>query len=308
MGERYHLSLNFKIRRDAPAGLHAALAALAERRLPGKADLATLPRFAARYLRRPVAPLGRDGDGFTCRYSRVDNDFPQESPGDATHYIHLEYAFHDDEYFNIGQDFIYWLFSFAAEDGHLAVELANFNQPPAIYTKHGDDLLVTTLDYHPPEGIGYTPIRLDAETPVVVRRSDRFNLKELVEALTRPEPDPQEPEGGVSAETARRLESMRNCRAPIPEEAVAGDGILLFEPRVAEPRVLGFYWVTPDPENPRRGTLSTWFTRPEHASNPEALERAAMTERHAAMVLTGGGGFDLILLERLGETCERGAS
>ncbi len=185
MSDHMHFTLNFRIRRDTPIALQNALSALADRRLPDEADLADMPELVAEYLRCPNAPEGLDGDGFTYRYSRSGEVFRTESPADATHHVHVERLFHDDEYYNGGMFFIYWLFQFAAEDGHLAVERLDFDTPPTIYTRHGDDILITRLAYNPEEyrPLAYRKTPLDAGSPIVVAKTTRQNLSELLDGL-----------------------------------------------------------------------------------------------------------------------------
>ncbi|TWI33868.1 DUF2267 domain-containing protein [Paracoccus sulfuroxidans] len=185
MSEYYRFSLNFKIRRDAPQALHRALRALSERRLPEEEDLAELPPVVGEYLRHPSPPEGMDGDGFTYRYSRSGRVFREERPDDPTHAIHVERTFHDDEYWACGVYFIYWLFQFAAEDGHLAIKLLEFDTPPEIYTRQGSDILITQLRYEPEE---YRPLSLremplDDTNPIVISETFRQNLPEFLKNI-----------------------------------------------------------------------------------------------------------------------------
>ncbi|PID36813.1 MAG: hypothetical protein CR993_03235 [Rhodobacterales bacterium] len=185
MSDYLHFTLNFTIRRDTPIALQNALSALAARRLPDEGDLSALPELVAEYLRLPDVPEGLDGDGFTYRYSRSGTPFHIENPGDPTHHVHVERRFHDDEYYNGGMYFIYWLFQFAARDGHLAVEQLEFDTPPTIYTRYGDEILITRLAYNPEEyrPLAYRQTPLDAESPIVVVETIRQNLTELLDGL-----------------------------------------------------------------------------------------------------------------------------
>ena len=186
MSDYYRFSLNFKIRRDTPVALRAALSALAERRLPDESDLASLPPRVAEYLRHPSPSEGLDGDGFTFRYSRYGMSFREERPEDPTHYIHIEQTFHDDDFYSGGMYYLYWLFQFAAEDGHLATMLLEFDTPPDIYTKHGDDILLTRLKYHPEEHrpLAFRQTPLDPENPIIISSTSRLNLKEMLEEIS----------------------------------------------------------------------------------------------------------------------------
>src|SRR5690606_32808036 len=186
MSDYYRFSLNFQIRRDTPAALRSALSALADRRLPDKADLAALPPLIADYLSHPHPPEGGvDGDGFTYRYARNGIPHREEKPDDPTHYIHIERTFHDDEFATGGMYFVFWLFQFAAEDGHLATKLLFFDTPPEIYTRQGDDILITRLSYNPQEFrplfLRQTP--LDPVDPIVVTETSRQNLKDLLDNI-----------------------------------------------------------------------------------------------------------------------------
>jgi len=185
MSDYYRFSLNFQIRRDTPVALRSALSALADRRSPDESDLAALPPLVADYLRHPHPPEGVDGDGFTYRYARNGFRHREERPEDPTHYIHLERTFHDDEFSNGGMYFVYWLFQFAAQDGHLATKLLFFDTPPEIYTRHGEDILTTHLSYNPEEfrplALRQTP--LDPTNPIVVTETWRQNLKELLDNI-----------------------------------------------------------------------------------------------------------------------------
>lgn len=185
MSDYYRFSLNFKIRRDTPAALRSALSTLAERRLPDESDLASLPPSVTEYLRHPHPPEGIDGDGFTYRYSRSGIAFREERPEDATHCLHVERTFHDDEFWHGGMYFLYWLFQFAAEDGHLATMLLEFDAPPEIYTRHGDDILVTRLRYNPEEfrPLAFRQTPLDTDNPIVVVDTTRQNLRDMLESI-----------------------------------------------------------------------------------------------------------------------------
>lgn len=182
MSDYYRFCLNFKIRRDAPRALHAALRDLSERRLPDEADLAELPPVVADYLRHPHPPEGLDGDGFTYRYARTGMVLREERSEDPTHAIHIERTFHDDEYWNGGVYFIFWLFQFASGDGHLATMLLEFDTPPEIYTRHGDDILITRLRYNPEEfrPLAFREGPLDEVNPIVVSETVRQNLREFL--------------------------------------------------------------------------------------------------------------------------------
>lgn len=79
-----------------------------------------------------------------------------------------------------------------------------------------------------------------------------------------------------------------------------GDIVLIDETEDAA-RILGYFRVVPDADDPCSGTLSTWFVSPEVARDPVALERAADVERYMSNLLTGIRRFDLIRRERLGD-------
>ena len=185
MSQYYRYTLNFKIRRDTPAALRSALSALSDRRLPDDADLAALPPRVALYLRHLYPAEGVDGDGFTFRYSRTGIPFREERPEDPTHYIHIEQTFHDDDFWSGGMYYLYWLFQFAAQDGHLATRLLEFDSPPEIYTKYGGDILVTGLQYNPeePSPLSHRQTPLDPDHPITVEKTSRQNLAELLEDI-----------------------------------------------------------------------------------------------------------------------------
>lgn len=140
MSEHVHVTLNFLLGRGLPPSLKKVMSALNAGQQPDKADLATLPEAVRPFLSRAVseqvpdygllgfrfAPLGEDGDNAIYRF-------------------HYERYFHDDEYYNLGVLFLNWIFQFAAADGHLGVEIAQWENLPTIYSKRGGDIVVSIL-------------------------------------------------------------------------------------------------------------------------------------------------------------------
>ncbi|TKW65571.1 MAG: hypothetical protein DI616_14330 [Paracoccus denitrificans] len=163
-------TLNFATRRDMPPAMQAILTALSAGERPAEADLATLPEVVSMYLGRPAAPAHFSAGLMNLRFSRLEIDWRDEAPGDATHLLHLEQRFHDDEYASAGVYFINWMFQFAAGNGHLATEISESSPLPTIYTRQGREILVTSLNF-PQSGAN----------PVTVGETYRYEIASAVQ-------------------------------------------------------------------------------------------------------------------------------
>ena len=185
MSDYFHFTLDFLLRRDAPQALHNAVKALANRELPAQKDLDQLPGIVADYLTTPNAPKGIDGDGFTYRYARSGVQYREENPQDGTHWIHIEQSFHDDEYFNGGMFFPFWLMQFSAQDGYLGIYTVGYAELPTILVKDGEEIIEINLALNPSDAYGIraqgTPV--DRDVPARVLNNNRMNLQELLDGL-----------------------------------------------------------------------------------------------------------------------------
>lgn len=181
MSDYYHYTLNFLLRRDTPPALIGGLQALSDGRLPREDEVDGLPTTIRQYLLWGDNVSVEPGV-FSTRLGATGHTFKTEAPGDACWRLHYERVFHDDEFWNEGMYLIYWLVQFAAEDGQLGIMQLEFDKPPEILTKHGDEIITTTLAYNPEEhrALSYREGPLDAEAPIVVERTSRQNLPELL--------------------------------------------------------------------------------------------------------------------------------
>ena len=179
MSDYYRLTLDFPTRRDMPAPVAAALTALSNGGFPNPDRLETMPRLIAHYLGRRgnSAPVGLGGASW--RFTPLDLHLRDEKPDDATHMLHMERVFHDDEFANAGGIFLHWLFQFA-RDGHLAVELTQDGNPPTLYTRRGGDIVTTVLAYDPAE-FATPPTRTPRpKHPIIVLDTTRQPLAPMV--------------------------------------------------------------------------------------------------------------------------------
>lgn len=182
MSSYYHYTLNFTLRRDTSQALIGAFEALTERRFPTKDMVSALPSLVQEYL---LSGDNLGSGGFTARLSPAAMTFREQNPEDPAWQLHYERVFHDDEFWNGGMYLIYWLFQFAAEDGPLGTMQLLFDCPPEILTKVGDDIIRTKLAYNPEEHrpLSHRHEPLDADAPIVVSKSRRENLPEILEQI-----------------------------------------------------------------------------------------------------------------------------
>ncbi len=137
--------------------------------------MADLPPLVQRYLRRGDF-TGEDtgpGTGPVPRIAGTGMPFRAPAPHDPVWRLHYERRFHDDEFWNGGMYLIWWLFQFAAGQGHLAVMLLQSDTPPEIYTRVGDDVVTTTLGYTPEthRALDYRDTPPDPDAPIPMHRS-----------------------------------------------------------------------------------------------------------------------------------------
>ncbi|KIT14835.1 hypothetical protein [Jannaschia aquimarina] len=191
MSDHYLFHIRFDVRHDAPAALHRALTVLSEGNAPTDAELDGLPGIVKDYLR---GNTGAPGDGVHLYWhygpKRVYRggelvEAPRE-PHEGSHALRMTQTFHDDEYFNGGIYFPYWLFQFAAHDGPVAtMQQTNGNELPSVVTKHGDRLIETSLAYNPdrfwPIGNERPP---EQGNPVVIKENREMSLSETLEGLS----------------------------------------------------------------------------------------------------------------------------
>ena len=184
MSDRYHYVLDFWLRRDTPAPLVSSLRALTGGGVPDEADLSALPPLVASYFRSGDF-VGGALPAITTRLQPSGMTFRAESPGDAVWLLHYERVFHDDEFWNGGMYLIWWLFQFAARQGHLATMRMEFDAPPEIFTLIGDDVVATRLGYNPEthQALDYREAPLDPENPIVVAETRRTGLREMLDGI-----------------------------------------------------------------------------------------------------------------------------
>ncbi len=152
MSDHYFFNLHFRVRYDAPAQLHAALAKRAVGEFPTLEEISDLPGIVQTYLRNGGVP----GDGI-----------------------------HDDEHFNGRMYYPYWLYQCAAYDGPLGtMQQTNGADLPSILTKADGHIIETTLAYGPAKfwpTQGQAPP--DPETPMVIEKSTSVPLSEIIASL-----------------------------------------------------------------------------------------------------------------------------
>ncbi len=190
MSDQYLFHLNFDVRHDAPAQLHAALAKRAEGIFPKEEDVCDLPGMVRTYLQSGGTP----GDGVYCYQSRGPRQKFRDGkmvpapfePHEGSHSLRMAHTFHDDEYWNGGIFYPYWLFQFAAYDGPIGtMQQTNGHDPAAILTKAGDRIIETQLAYNPGK---YWPMsgqgEPDPDTSMVIEKSTTIPLAEMMKSLS----------------------------------------------------------------------------------------------------------------------------
>jgi hypothetical protein len=182
---RYHLFCDLAV--DAPQTLHRALTALSQGAPLTLQDMADLPPIVAEYLTNSGFP----GDGVHLYAphgpgrlldGRAEIDL---TSAHARYSLSLTRTFHDDEYYNGGIYYPYWLMQFLADDGPIGTrQQTNGREPPGILTRIGGDIILSQAAYAPAE---FWPIPgqalPDRDVPMVFRSHDRFNLTQRLEDL-----------------------------------------------------------------------------------------------------------------------------
>lgn len=181
MSDYYRIELRCNISADAPKELHNALSELAEGKTPDEASLEGLPGIVKEYLR----PGGFHGDGVTL-YFLNGPELSLRGGSDGCYTLHLTITFHDDEYFNGGIYFPYWLMQFVVDQGPIGtMQQINGVALPTILSKMDNEIIETNLAYAPDE---FWPIpgqrAPDKDTPVAVKSSRRSNIFEIIESLS----------------------------------------------------------------------------------------------------------------------------
>lgn len=184
MSDYYLFNLRFTIRAEAPASLHTALTRRAAGDVPARSDIADLPATVQDYL----SSGGFPGDGVYLyeRTKYFDPTLPSGQPQYRDGFLlRLSQTFHDDEYFNGGLYYPYWLMQFAGSDGQLGtMHQINGDEPPTVLTKVGSLLHETELAYAPDE---LWPIPgnepPNANAPLIVRKTTTHKITELIDDL-----------------------------------------------------------------------------------------------------------------------------
>jgi hypothetical protein len=183
----YRYQLFCTLRTDAPPILHRALTAAAARAPLSMSEMADLPPIVADYLAyesvmgEGVQVYAPQGPGRV-----VDGQVVIDMASPHTHYVFaMVRTFHDDEYWNGGVYLPYWLMQFIADDGPIGTrQQTNGNEPPAILTRVGGDIIVSNTAYAParfwPMPGAAAP---DGEAPLVFESHDRFNLAKRLQDL-----------------------------------------------------------------------------------------------------------------------------
>lgn len=129
MSDYYRYSFTFALSPETPVELTEALRLLSEGQRPSKEQLAAFPGLPQIYL---SGNTGAPGDGVHA----LDNGV-----------LRLSQTFHDDEFFNGGEYFVWWLLQFAGHDGPLGtVQQTNGLDMPEVLIKKGDLLLTARVD------------------------------------------------------------------------------------------------------------------------------------------------------------------
>ena len=170
MSDYYLFNFRFAISTDAPASLLSALCTASRGGAVPRDQLSDLPLIVHDYL----AGEGFPGDGVHQFNKEMD-----------AYLLRLSRTFHDDEYFNGGIYFPYWLMSFAARDGQLGtMHQINGDTPPVILTKVGPLLHETEMAYSPDEFWPIPGQRMpDASAPLIVKKTTTHRLTELMDQL-----------------------------------------------------------------------------------------------------------------------------
>lgn len=189
MSDHYLFHLTFDMRHDAPPQLQAALTKRANGEVPTEEDVTDLPKMVQNYLRRGGPP----GDGIYCFHNKgprskfIDGKMVEIGwePHEGSHYLRMAQTFHDDEYWNGGMFYIFWLYQFVAYNGPIGtMQQTNGNAPAAILTKVDDTVLETALAYTPGE---FWPMQgqatPDPETPMVIKRTQPYHMPEMMAGL-----------------------------------------------------------------------------------------------------------------------------
>jgi hypothetical protein len=183
----FRYCLNFDVRPDAPDALHRGLTAMAAGAALSASDMADLPPIIADYL----SGEGFPGDGVQL-YAlsgavRMTDQGPVLDPASphARWTLSLVRTFHDDEYYNGGNYFPYWLMQFVMADGPIGTrQQINGVEPHAILTRIGGDIIISTPAYAPGR---FWPIpgqaAPDDKEPLVFESHDRFDLAQRLRDL-----------------------------------------------------------------------------------------------------------------------------
>lgn len=189
MSDHYLIHFNCELRYDIPDALARCLAILAEGGIPTEADTEGLPRIVGSYLRSSGPP----GDGVYLFYRRVplrrtaEGQFEDDlsRPDRISYQLRMARTFHDDEYYNGGLYWPYWLYQFAKIEGPIAtMQQINGMDIPSVISKFGDRLIETSFDYNPGgfDRNGRAPP--EADTPVVISRQTEISLSETLEQIS----------------------------------------------------------------------------------------------------------------------------
>lgn len=155
MSDNYMFQFTFTLRDDTPAALRQALRLLSEGQTPPKDLLAGFPGMAQIYLETGGMP----GDGVHS----VENGL-----------VRMTRTFHDDEFFNGGEYFVWWLVQYATGPGPVGVrQQINGLDMPEILVKDGDLLITARTGYDRSDGGGQ----------VAVTEHEMTSISGMLEAL-----------------------------------------------------------------------------------------------------------------------------
>lgn len=180
MSDHYLFHLTFAVREDAPAQLKSALAKRSAGKMPTAEEVSDLPPIVQSYLRSGGAP----GDGIYCFHpcgprSKFSNGQMVEigwEPHEGSHLLRMAHTFHDDEYWNGGMFYVFWLYQFVAYDGPIGtMQQTNGNDPAAILTKVDNHIVetATTFDHS----------NRDKDKPISIDRTQSFDLSQMLDQL-----------------------------------------------------------------------------------------------------------------------------
>jgi hypothetical protein len=184
MSDYYLFNLRLRIDAGTPEALHVALTKRARGETPSKEDVATLPGMAQVYL------LGAKGPGDGVHLYEPTKIFDPTLPAGQPQYrdgylLRLSQTFHDDEYFNGGMFYPYWLMSLAANGQLGTMQQINGDDPPVVLTRVGSLLHETSLAYHPADLWpipGQEPP--DEQTPLVIKETRSHVIDDLMKDLS----------------------------------------------------------------------------------------------------------------------------